>query len=345
MHKKEEHIDYELIARYLSGELVDRELEEMDQWAGSSNENKLIIEECKKVFSTSFKEDVPERSKSVPSFNSKTAWENIAGRIGSTETPDIPVIQLEESRSAPLSRAFWIRIAAVMVLGLGAVFYFVQRPSGTTTVTSNEFIREILLPDSSEVILNVKSSISFKKGFSIDHRDLILKGTAYFDVNRDESLTFSINAGRGIIEVLGTAFMIKETTDTLTVTVERGHVRLTSLADEQGEVELARNERAILTTSGSIEKTVVESLNNLFWANKKLIYKQESLKTVFAEMSQIFNKNIKYDGVAISNCRISAVFNDESFESMMDHMALALDFEYTTSGNVVIVTSNGCTEN
>ena len=62
-------------------------------------------------------------------------------------------------------------------------------------------------------------------------------------------------------------------------------------------------------------------------------------------MGRIFEKSIQFDSAAISGCRISAVFNDQPFESMMDHLSLSLDFNYTTSGDVVTVTSDGCSEN
>ncbi len=341
MNKQEAHIDYELIARYLSDELESSDRDSIDQWANSSEANRAIMEECKKIYSTSFEGSV---QKSVPSFDTGNAWNKVSSRIG-FEKEETPVIKMEPQlqEETPLSRMFWIRIAAVMVLGFAAVFYF-SRPDPLTTIATTDSIRDILLPDSSKVTLNINSSLAFDKDFGKTHRKLTIEGSVYFDVKPDESLLFSINTKTGIISVLGTAFLVEETSDALVVTVERGRVQLQSSTDKNVEVILERNERAVLT-SNSVEKTEVESLNNLYWANKKLIYKQESLSNVLQEMGRIFEKSIQFNSNAISDCRISARFNDESFESMMDHMALSLGFNYTTSGDVVTVTSNGCTEN
>jgi transmembrane sensor len=340
MDKREEHIDYELLARYVSDELDSMERDSVDQWINSSEENRAIMEECKKIFSMSFNES---SIKSTPSFHSGNAWKKVSSRIGivDQETPVIPLKpDLKEETS--FSAMVWVRIAAVLVAGFAAVFYF-TRPEPITRIATTDSIREILLPDSSQVTLNKNSSLAFNKGFGTSHRELTIEGTAYFDVKRDESLLFSIQTKTGIVSVLGTAFLIEETTNALTVTVERGKVKLQSATDENVEMILEINEKGVLV-SNSIKKIDIESLNNLYWANKKLIYKQELLANVLEEMRIIFDKSIQFDSATISDCRISAVFKDESFESMMDHMALSLDFKYFTSGDVVTVTSNGCKE-
>ena len=110
-------------------------------------------------------------------------------------------------------------------------------------------------------------------------------------------------------------------------------------------VILNPNEKGLLTSSATINQSAVTSLNNLYWANKKLTYRREQLSSVFSDLEMIFDKQIQFIPVDIENCRITAVFKDEPFENIMANLALSLDFEYTINGKVVTVTSDGCKEN
>ena len=337
MNKREAHTDFELIAKYLAGEMSVDEMLEMEQWIQYSDEHRQLFESCKIVF------DTPINSKAQePSFDSAPAWDKVAARIGVATKPETPVIQMEPQTKQKTSIP-WMRIAAAAVIVLAAGFYFFTKPDPLTTIASGDFIREVWLPDSSKVTLNQFSSIAFKPNFGKNHRNLTLDGNAYFDVKLN-AITFSIQTDIGVVEVLGTAFAISQSTDSLQVTVERGRVLVQSAENASINTILERSEKAILTGS-TLEKETVTSLNDLYWANKRLVYRQATLTQVLKEMEDLFDKSIQYDSTAIAACLISAIFKEESFESMMDNMAISLNFAYTTSGDVVHITSNGCEEN
>ena len=339
MHKEPAHIDYEKIAQYLSGELSGEPKAELEQWIKQSAENKNVIDECRKIFSLSYQES----SSSSPSFDRTSAWQKVQDRI--QETPTF-TFDPDHEPPIPLFKRPWVRIAAIIVLALSTVLYFIDsQQNGTVTMAADERVREIMLPDSSMVILKPHASIKYASEFGTHHRSLELNGTAYFDVNRNENLLFSIKAGNGIVEVLGTAFVIEELGKALAVTVERGRVKLLSSKNEEVHVILNPNEKGLLTSSATINQSAVTSLNNLYWANKKLTYRREQLSSVFSDLEMIFDKQIQFIPADIENCRITAVFKDEPFENIMANLALSLDFEYTINGKVVTVTSDGCKEN
>lgn len=339
MHREGEHIDYERIAKYLSGELSGQDLIALEDWIHQSPDNKVVIEECRKIFSLSYQDSTA----SNPAFDKVGAWEKVLYRIKETT-----VVELAPAHRAiaPIFKRPWVRIAALMILVLSASLYFIKTRQGQTVIlAAADEVREIMLPDSSIVVLKPLASISYTSGFGVDNRSIILNGTAYFDVKRDETLLFSVQAGIGTIEVLGTAFMIEELEEAIAVTVERGRVTLQSNKDARVKVVLNRNEKGLLIASEGINQSVINSLNSLYWANKTLAYRQGQLSDVFKELEVIFAKKIQFNAESIKNCRISAVFKDENFESIMSNLALSLNFEYTIAGNVVTVTSDGCQEN
>lgn len=342
MNKGVNHIDYDRIAKYLSEEMELAERQELEHWIKSSDKNKKIFNQCKKVFSI----EMEVGDSKSHDFDPKNAWKKVSARIDLTEseihqiTPEIS----EESGSKKFNIRILYRIAAVLVIGLAATFYFLQKSDEMVTIASNLNIKEVLLPDSSMVTLSQNSSIVYNTGFGKDNREISLHGTAYFDIKRDKNLVFTISTESGIIEVLGTAFLVEETDQTLVVTVERGRVRLSKKdGGPDASVILKRNEKAILTrVNNEIEKSEVASLNNLYWANKKLIYRQVPLASVLNDVGDIFGKIMKYDSAVIGNCKISGIFKDETFESMIENISLAMDFEYQVKGDTVEITSDGC---
>ncbi len=342
MNKGENHIDYDRIAKYLSEEMDLQERQELEGWIKSSDENKKVFDQCKKMFALEMKVEVRQSHE----FDVKNAWKKVSARIDLTE-PEIHNIAPEISGNSGREKfniRILYRIAAVLVLGLAATFYFLQKSDEVVTIASNLTIKEVLLPDSSMVTLNRNSSIVYNTAFGKDNRNISLHGTVYFDVKHIQDLVFTISTESGIIEVLGTAFLIEETDQALVVTVERGQVRLSKKGGgPDASVTLKRNERAVLKRAeNEIEKTELTSLNSLYWANKKLIYKQVPLASVLKEVGDIFRKTMKYDSLVIADCKISGIFKDETFESVIENISLSMDFEYQIKGDTVEIISDGC---
>lgn len=335
MHNEQAHIDYNQIARFLTNELSPEEKAAFELWMSEREENQAAVEACSKVLNLKFRET------EIPEFDSKAAWEKVARR---TDLFDNVVEMKPKKQPAEQPTAVpWMRIAAGVVIVLAAGLYFFMKPTPPTRIVAGAGQLETVLPDSSRVVLKPHASIAYTAGFGQEHRRLELDGAAYFDVTRNESLTFTVDTEIGRIEVLGTAFQITESVDSVNVMVERGKVRLTALADTRIQATLERNEQATLSGS-SIEERVVNP-NKLYWASKRIVYRQASLVDVLVEFEQLFDKNIQYDSLTLRDCRISAVFKDESFESMMDHLAVSLNFTVSYSGDVVHIVSDGCQTN
>ncbi|WP_315821339.1 FecR domain-containing protein [Paraflavitalea speifideaquila] len=85
-------------------------------------------------------------------------------------------------------RYAWAAAAAVIIL-LAGTWYFRQTVRQTTPLkdfvafaTTQKNIRQVALPDGSTVILNGNSSISITPGFNHTRREVLLNGTAFFQV-------------------------------------------------------------------------------------------------------------------------------------------------------------------
>jgi len=344
MDKEKNHIDYDLMARYLANEASDGERQELEKWTASSKENRNVFQDCKKLFSLEY--TGPGKTKSQ--FDKSMAWEKVYNRLNLQSDIDEKIIELKPEQEPHKKQIFpiWIRIAAILVIGLTIVFYLLIPDTKDYMVQNTQGINEIYLPDSTRVVLKNISSLTYNSDYVSKNRDVELTGTAYFDVVVNKEIPFTISTAEGTIEVLGTSFLIQETSDGMEVTVEKGQVKFSSNKNPDITAVLTRNQKAILLSNEQQINTIPNiNLNFLYWATNTLTYKQSELKDVFNELRQLFNITINYSSEEIKNCRITGVFRNESVQDIIANLALSLGFEYTIDGNIVEINADGCPEN
>ncbi len=348
------HIDYDKLTAYIAGEGSAEERQSMKAWIDDSEENRQIYEQFKKTFELDYTAD-PDAANISPGnvvFDTDKAWNKVAQIVKFEEeeadnviefSPDIPDQQSKTIKSFP-----WLKIAASVLIGISVLYYLVYTPdAGQVVISFNEGINEHMLPDSSKIVLQGATEIAYDKNFNQRHRSLRLKGKAYFSVERNEALPFIVDTEYGQVKVLGTAFLVEENEKNMTVTVERGKV---SFASQQSNltssVILEKGEQGILEIEKNIfHESKIANLNHLYWANRKLTYRQESLQNVLTELEAIFDREILYDSTAIADCRMTAVFKDQKFEDIIKNISASLQFDYVIADNRVEITSNGCIKN
>ena len=124
-------------------------------------------------------------------------------------------------------RSLWARYVAIaaVVLALVAASWFLARPSAKVElepiahVTAPAELKTISLPDGSQATLNAASELEWN-----DHRNLSLKGEAFFEVV--EGSNFSVHTSHGSVQVLGTSFNVYARPDGFRVACNTGKVKV-----------------------------------------------------------------------------------------------------------------------
>ncbi len=341
------HIDFNKLTAYIAGEYEGEEKRLIKDWIEASAENKKLYEECLNAYHLDYSDVLfSNESDDEDSFSVDTeaAWQRVAikAKLDGTHLE----IDVDQSQILPKRQTFtWLKIAASLFIGMSILFIFKDKLGNKDiTVAYTEGIHKIYLPDSSLVIMQGKSQLVYNPTFNAENRDIRLVGTAYFDIRKIESLPFIIDTDEGQVKVLGTAFLIEKTANEMIVSVERGKVNFASKAsDLEDYVLLEKHDQGNLEFDNNVlTKSKLTNLNHLYWANKKLVYRQESLKQVLDELASIFEKDIQYDSTMIDNCKITGVFKDQEFEAILQNIATALQFEYNIEDESVEILSNGC---
>ncbi|WP_442264500.1 FecR family protein [Tenacibaculum sp. ZS6-P6] len=221
-------------------------------------------------------------------------------------------------------------VVAASLLILFSVFYF----KNSATIYSTNFGEQLAvnLPDDSEVILNAKSSISFKENEWSKARTINLKGEAFFKVNKGK--TFTVETDLGKVTVLGTQFNVNIENDLLQVNCY------------EGKVKVSVNEKDVFLTKGKafrITKDTTEEWEfkekNPSWENGESSFNSVPLKYVIKAITDQYNVEINAAEDINLNYLYTGAFTHEDLKIALETVftPLKIKFEFTNKSTILLV--------
>lgn len=256
------------------------------------------------------------------------------------------------------NRSLWYKsIAAILIIGLSSLFYWYELDRTEPQLTQsnapvikaekNPIRRFINLPDGSSVILNENSRVELSKNFGSNGlREVYLYGEAYFDVTHDLKKPFIVYTGKVKTTVLGTAFNIKESSlsKTVTVTVTRGKVKV---GDNQKTFNvIVPNEQVVVDESSSKHlKMPIKSEKVIEWTNEDLYFDDVSIIDVAKQLQERFKYSILFSNEQIKSCRFSATFmKHQSLSQILEVIGEFNQVKYQIKENskTVLLDGSGC---
>jgi transmembrane sensor len=191
--------------------------------------------------------------------------------------------------------------------------------------------KDVSLPDGSNMKLNTDSLVSV--GFTSRQRNLhLLKGEAMFKVAHDRSRPFIVHAGSGVVRAVGTAFSVHLKGPDVEVTVTEGRVEIASAVDDDGSVDLGKDDFGkYLTTLDAGQtaeygqhtihsvRTIAPELitRKMSWQHGTLVFKGETLEEVVREISRYTDTRLVISDPAIRNIRIGGYFKTGEVDALL----------------------------
>src|ERR1035437_7245902 len=234
----------------------------------------------------------------------------------------------------------------------------------------------IELPDSSVVVLNSGSTLSYPDKFETASRTVKLTGEAFFEVKRNSRRPFYVQTKDVTIKVLGTKFNVKSYPDdnTSETTLVSGSVEI--LQNSQGNkkvvdpIFLKPNQKAIFTRTTGLtelkdlnkeptrEKVQNESVIptqlvtkiadqdqeetdiDIAWKNNKLILNNDRFGDIIKILERWYDVDITLQNPALADVRFSAKFDKESIADVLNALKIIEPFHYEINKNVVTIRKN-----
>lgn len=350
MEPLDENLLSEQMAAYLAGELPAPEREKMRLLLAAHPEYRQLYQQMLTVW----------QQKTTHQFDSRQAFAKLAQRINATE---LPWAQPGESaRIRTLNRpVVWLWAATIAFLVVATAFFVgyknTFRPESQPLAQENLMEKVIpagkksflILPDGSKVWLNADSKLKYPVAFSGKIREVFLDGEAFFDVVKNPAQPFVIQTSQARIQVLGTSFDVKAYPDSKTVEtmVVSGKVKISERANLENFVFLRPDEKGVYTAANrKISKSAVvrpeEKLEYVDWKKGTLALYDESMAEVATKLERWYGVTVEMDADKLQNCRVTAHFENQPIEKVLEYIKMVTPLEYAYQGNTIILTGTGC---
>lgn len=323
-------VDDELIAKYLAGEANPDEAEALVDWMAVP-QNATYFKKIQATWDSTFP------SKAFKTTDKGRAWSNVSTEMTKASPRNPRVIS-----SFRISIRHY-GVAASLIVGLFAVgFYLMSRPKlyPATEIASAASTFTIMLPDSSGVVLNRNSVISYPDNFGEQRREVDFKGEAFFRVKGDTKKPFVIHTGIADIRVVGTVFNVRQNMDSVQVSVEEGKV-LVYTADDSTYLEAGH---AATIRAGTRAIDVINKVDKNAWgyATRKFVFQDAPLSQVFENIENAYACSIEIGNKNIKNCKLTASFDHVSAREMLNLIGETLDLTIQQNESAFRVEGKGC---
>ena len=320
---------YLLLDRYLAGEASAGDAQAVRDWLADHPDNPLLLDDLRLIRRVA--------AGRIPESSVDAAWAKARRAL---EVPRQP----RRSRR-PLVVA--LAAAAVLVALIGTRGVLRRTPQWreyATTVAQRMVVR---LRDGTQVTIAPKSRVRYAADYGRARRELYLDGEAYFQVTPDSQRPLRVHTTQSVTEDLGTAFVVRAYDQSATeVVVAEGRVTLsradTTAATRTPALVLEARDLGRLDPSGvTAVRRGVDVGRYLAWTRGVLAFDGTPLGDVVVTLGRWYNVEIRLADSALAARRLTATFQNESIDLVLQRIALTVGLRVERADGFVLLLRNG----
>lgn len=340
-------MDWELLDRYLSGEASPDERERIEAWLSEDPEHWAQL--------SALREAIAKAALSETAIQEAKAevWARLEREVG---RPGEASAGARERRGpdrardfAPSSRRPWLtaaQLAAALFLALlgGSVIgvlLFRWRPpapveSMRTAQTTPGQRAMFRLPDGTQVVLGVASTLRYPAAFGNGSRDVKLEGQAYFEVAHDQRRPFVVRAADLVAQDLGTEFTVRAYPEDAgaQVVVREGRVAIRAAARAAGAPERVVAPGQLGRLGGGGEPIVEQADTAAWfaWTEGRLVFSNTPLREAVKQIERWRDVEIRLASPDIGERQFTTSFGNESTTAILEVIGTGLGLEVLQTG-------------
>ncbi|MEJ7644747.1 MAG: FecR domain-containing protein [Chryseolinea sp.] len=327
---KEIEIDDELIARYLSGEATPEEAVTMMDWLLMPG-NRLRFEQLESAWNNAY----PMKK---PVFKKQAGWNKVDSFIKITSKE-----KKGNTRFFGLTKVS-LGIAASLLIVIASGALLVVKFNGHIKQNTFSTIEEssvMTFADNSIVTLYRHTTLDYPVQFKRNTREVFLeKGEAFFEITPNKKKPFIVHTSGADLIVIGTKFNVLVSGYNTKISVEEGKVMAYTSSDS---ILLTNGLTGIISPGGAeIKSYVTANTNSWGYATHKLIFKNAPLKSVIRDIEKAYPCKIETKNKDIGSCNLTATFDNDSVEKIVDLIAEILNLTVKRNDGVFILEGEGC---
>ena len=236
-----------------------------------------------------------------------------------------------------------LKVAAILSGIVMMTIYFLNKKPAIVTAatllvqrTTAKEIKEILLADSSVVILNGNSSITYNSDIgNIQNREITLEGNAYFKIKKKaDQRSFTVHTNSISIAVLGTEFNVDARSKATAIVLTTGKVKVSADNNNSTAVYMSPGEKVQLDT---LHHAFIKSTTNTIlysaWTEGKWNFSSTSLLDITNLIHEYYGIETVFANEKIKRLKISAVIPVTDLASFTNILSKTLNLNITEQQN------------
>jgi len=340
-------IDWELISRFLRGDLSPEEAARLEAWLAAAPERRELIEAARRIGEPGDEPPLAQLEKRILASAGLTR-RAVQARGGSFDWP----------RQSSRWRVV-LQTAAALALVVGgsvAVWRFrgQDSTSRSTPAESHEIAtargerRSVRFGDGTEVTRGPASTLRWDSDYGRHDRSVELEGEAVFVVGHDSARPFAVRTDHLVARDLGTRFLVRAFGHSAPadVVVAEGSVVVrrstAATASTTGDsLPLEPGERARLDSTGRLSLARSVPLGPYFdWTEGSLVFHDTPLREAAERRGRWYGIEVRLVGGGLDSTLVTASFRYEPAQRAIDFIAVALGLEVERHGSAYVLRSN-----
>jgi len=324
---KEEFDNKTLITKLLAGEITEYEFVELKNWLRKDAANRRSFNDENELWQLS------DPKAGAFHFNTEKGWSDISRKLGISKTSDKNVITLKRNiyriLIAAASIALLISIGG-LTLWLNEIRPVSEVAVATTKVFTNEGEKSnIILPDSTFVIMNSASIIEYSADYNNVERKIKLSGESFFDVRTNPEKPFVVELNNMLVSATGTRFNILSynNENRTEITLEEGKVQVSLRDKEALEVKPGQQLVYFAKTNTALIRDV-STETYISWVENKLRFSDTPFEEVLRKIGRRYNVIFEIRNRELLELKYTATFIDESIEDVMEMLKVVSPISY-----------------
>jgi transmembrane sensor len=238
-----------------------------------------------------------------------------------------------------LSRRAWIggglgAIAATLVAVIGASRWQAEdrlaAPRGS--------VRRAALADGSAVTLNTSAEIAVAMAQD-SRRVRLIAGEVNFDVAKDRTRPFLVDAGAVQVRVVGTSFLVRRTDGgEVAVTVREGIVEVRR--DDDAPVRLLAGDRLVIGTARAVRREILSmaDVDRLgLWQRGQMDLTGMTLGDAAREFARYSDLHIRIPDSQVARLKVAGIYSTSDPAGFAEAAALAQGLHIETTGQSILL--------
>lgn len=267
-----------------------------------------------------------------------------------------PAVAIYNKPQNPVLALGWLKIAAslLLLLATGMGLYLLRFDYPRTVATTYGQIKEIILPDSSKVILNANSSVEYSSNWTAGNkREIWLRGEAYFEVAKQEAglgtpletpqagqadtafIKFIVHVDGLDVEVVGTQFNVNNRDGAVKVVLNEGKVRIR--ANDGKQVSMVPGEMLTYSVkSKDLLKRLVDPEKHISWRNYHLIFEGEQLQEIATLLETDYGVKVVFTNPDLAKKKITGVLPSDNLDVILEALQTIYGIRIKKEGDKVL---------